>query len=149
MQTIHTKHEIGDSCEQQWTEKHETFYDVHPFLNEKIRHSHKRFSANPVNCIKTSHTCQQTLEKHDIPINGSQKTSENCMQTSTCLRNSPPPNSLHTQRIIQILANLYTKHEICEDRKQKWTEKHETFVMRTQFRTRKHDISTNGSQKTF
>ena len=33
-----------------------------------------------------------------------------------------------------------TKHEIGDSWEQKWTEKHETFVIRVQFWTRKHDI---------
>ena len=42
----HTKQEIGDSCEQKWTEKHETF----------------------VKCV------QFWTRKHDIPMDGIQKT---------------------------------------------------------------------------
>ena len=33
-------------------------------------------------------------------------------------------------------------------REQKWTEKHETFVKRVQFWTRKHDIPMDGIQQT-
>ena len=41
-------------------------------------------------------------EKHDIPINGSQKTSENCIKISTRLRNCLPQTAAHKHRITQI-----------------------------------------------
>ena len=46
------------------------------------------------------------------------------------------------------MQKKHSKHEIGDSWKQKWTEKHETFVMRVQFWTRKHDIPMDGIQQT-
>ena len=48
----------------------------------------------------------------------------------------------------KICKQIHTKHRLSDSWVQKRTKKHETFMMRIHFSTKKHDIPINGSLKT-